>query len=105
MRNRFSLLLFKLALVVISSVFTLTLFAQTFDDPEAETDGGLESEVAASTDVTDAQLDESLEEYLEENPSIEGVSEDQLSEESGFDTFIPSEDISEDFSVPFPVDI
>ena len=90
---------------MISSMLTLSLFAQTFDDPETEIDGGLDAEVEASNDLTDAQLDESLEEYLEENPAIEGVSENQISEESNFDTFIPSEDISEDFSVPFPVDI
>lgn len=104
MQNSFGVSLFKLVIVAVGIAFALTLFAQTFDDPEAETDGGLEVEVGEPASVSDAQLDESLEEYLEESQPLE-VSEDLFNEESDFDTFVPSEDISEDFSVPFPVDI
>lgn len=86
-----------MALVVLISS---GLVAQTFDNPDAEIESGLES--AAAEPVNEAELDEALEEYLEEEqPQLE----EQISEGGEFDSFVPSEDISEDYSVPFPVDI
>lgn len=90
------------ALIAIASVtFAVSLGAQTFDDPDSESEGGLEAEVdsTAEAPLPDQQLDDLLEENLPQQI------EEQVSDGGEFDSFIPSEDISEDFSVPFPVDI
>lgn len=87
------------SILILALVCSGSLFAQTFDNPDATTEDGLENETVEP--VSEAELDEALEEYLEEQPE----SEEQISEGGEFDSFVPSEDISEDFSVPFPVDI
>lgn len=47
---------------------------------------------------------EVVEENADKQEAVEQASEAQVSE-SDFDVFRPSEDISEDLAVPFPVDI
>ncbi len=71
--------------------------AQSFEDPENAAESGQQN----AEGTLESQLDDSLEDSLQESLPTESAS----GEENEFDTFIPSEDISEDFSVPFPVDI
>lgn len=102
MPNNYVVLLSKLTALLASILFTLCLSAQTFDDPNAELEGGLEAEAAQTN--TDERIDDVLDEYLEEDLPEE-VDAGQQIEAGDLDSFVPSEDISEDFSVPFPVDI
>lgn len=67
-------------------------FGQTFDNPDAETDS-IESDVSAEVA---AETEQEPEEIVVDLIDIE---------QGNFDSFVPSEDISEDYSVPFPVDI
>jgi hypothetical protein len=104
MRSNYVVLLPKLTALLSSILFTLCLSAQTFDDPDAEIEGGLEVEADQTAAPADSQLDDALDENLQEDLPEE-VDTGQQIETGDIDNFVPSEDISEDFSVPFPVDI
>lgn len=104
-----SLLSLAVCLILGSGLASMAM-AQTFENPDAESSDGLLDEVEQSTPENN-QIDEDLLEDViaQQGDETQSASEDVFTEadiDSGeFDSFVPSEDISEDFSVPFPVDI
>jgi len=71
-------------------------------EPEATAVVESSSEPTASPNV--AQVDEEIESRAADDTERAGESEPPQAEPAA-EIFVPSEDISEDFAVPFPVDI
>ncbi len=82
-----------LSMLLIGSV----AHSQTFDNPDVD----------AETDIEATELEAPLaEEDQIQNAEPEPIIVDAgVIEQGDFNPFVPSEDISEDYSVPFPVDI
>lgn len=106
MQNSYLVNCAKKICLVLCTCFAIYTSAQTFENPEsdivveAESEPAItETEESETESLPEPQLDDSLGDYLEENAPLE------VGQENEFDSFVPSEDISEDFSVPFPVDI
>ena len=74
--------------IVFLSILAVTPFLYTADELE-------------QSDSIDSQ-DDSIEEHAE---SKDDVKDDEMEEDESPLIFIPSENISEDFAVPYPVDI
>lgn len=78
-------------------------------DAAAESAEGAPSAEAAPEAVEDASSSEAAEASPAEESADEPAGEESAEEESAADgpaeVFVPSENISEDISVPFPVDI
>jgi len=92
-RVPFQTALLTLSVLVLISV-PVPVFSQTFEDPQQPVEPlDAADEPAPETEVV---LDESIEEALQAA---------ETTDQEEFDSFVPSEDISEDYSVPFPVDI
>lgn len=90
--NMAALVRLKATLLCLVLVTASLAFGQTFDNPDAEADS-IESDVSAEVGT---ETEQELEEIVVDVIDIE---------QGNFDSFVPSEDISEDYSVPFPVDI
>lgn len=88
----------KFALICLLTSFTLSTSSQTFENNDEE----LEPSLDTSSNVEDTlETNEANLEDTDIDIPVDNIPEDPGS----FETFIPSEDISEDYSVPFPVDI
>ena len=78
--------------------FSLSTLSQTFEGADEEVEPSVDS--ISNTEATLEGNENSVEDISIDIP-IDSTPEDA----DDFETFIPSEDISEDYSVPFPVDI
>jgi|MEHZ01.5.fsa_nt_MEHZ011494310.1_5 hypothetical protein len=97
MQNNMALEGFKrilLSTVLLTASLTLS---QTFDNPDAEPE-------LEPIESIDSEASVEVEAETEQEPQ-EIVVDVSVIEQGNFDSFVPSEDISEDYSVPFPVDI
>lgn len=90
-------------IIVIAAFFSFSCFAQ--DQPS------FEDAPSSDQELQESSLDEALESSLETDPppnptgTSTEASPSEVSNPGSFDVFQPSEDISEDLSVPFPADI
>lgn len=84
-----------LSLVLLTGVLA---YGQTFENPETEAETETETESIESEPVLDSD-------DVQEPEQEQIVIDASVIEQGDFNPFVPSEDISEDYSVPFPVDI
>ena len=91
----------------VAVVWVLGAFAcgAATPDAAAESADGAPSAEAAPEAVEDAASSEAAEASPAEESADEEPAEEESAEDGPAEVFVPSENISEDISVPFPVDI
>jgi|TARA_B110000483_G_scaffold114954_1_gene139524 hypothetical protein len=97
MQNNMALECFRRILLSTVLLTASLALSQTFDNPDAEPE-------LEPIESIDSEASVEVEAETEQEPQ-EIVVDVSVIEQGNFDSFVPSEDISEDYSVPFPVDI
>ena len=88
----------KFSILCFLGILSLSTLSQTFEGADEELEPSLDSGSNTESTLEDNESDAEDEGI---NIPVDNIPEDA----ADFETFIPSEDISEDYSVPFPVDI
>jgi len=95
-------------IIVFTGLFLFFCSAQAQEASVIDTQDKASQEAAksnANTSTDSTTNEQTIEEEPDQSSTVIETAEKSESAEPNFDVFRPSEDISEDLAVPFPVDI